>query len=103
MPQMSAYCKAVLAEDVRKFPNWKEDASPMRMAAEEVDGESHPETEYFFVHDDYVVTSGVYRDEEIAFAAGGEDWRQFCRDVLGVHPEDATDEDEKPAAESPAT
>jgi hypothetical protein len=39
-------------------------------------------TEFFFLHDDYVVTASVYRDEQVTFDHVTPDWKAFCEGVL---------------------
>lgn len=108
MAQMSMYCKAVLTDELRKFPGWEARVPPSRAAAKEghetlqvasensadevpTDGappEASADESYYFVHDDFVVTAGVYRDEAIAFDAVTDEWKRFCVDVLGVRPDE---------------
>lgn len=80
---MSAYCKAYLAEDLRRFPGWSEQ-NPPAVARAEGDGESETAASaYFYLHDDFVVTAGVYRDEQVVFDQVTDSWRTFCRSDLG--------------------
>lgn len=78
MAEMSRYCKAYLAQELRQFPDWNEQVPPLVVQAED----QAEETAYFYLHDNYVVTAGLYRDENIAFGRVTEEWRSFCSEVL---------------------
>ena len=81
MKRISYYCKAYLAEELRRFPEWHERVQPLVVRPEEEAG-SGGVTEYFFLHDDYVVTASVYRDEQVTFDHVTPDWKAFCESVL---------------------
>ena len=66
MAEMSDYCKAYLAKDLRKFDGWKEDTSNLRTETEEVDGQEQEvqreeigDEDILYVHDSYIVTDDV--------------------------------------------
>jgi hypothetical protein len=81
MKRTSNYCKAYLAEELRRFPEWHERVLPLVVRLEEA-ADSGGATEYFFLHDDYVVTASVYRDEQVTFDHVTPDWKAFCEGVL---------------------
>jgi len=81
MKPISNYCKAYLAEELRRFPEWHERVQPLVVQPEEA-ADSGGVTEYFFLHDDYVVTASVYRDEQVTFDHVTPDWKAFCESVL---------------------
>lgn len=81
MKRISNYCKAYLAEELRRFPEWQERVQPLVVRPEE-ETASGDVTEYFFLHDDYVVTAGLYRDEQVTFDHVTPDWKAFCENVL---------------------
>lgn len=80
---MSAYCRAYLAEELRRFPEWSERVPPLVVRADGGTPEE-PAQEFacFFVHDDLVVTAGVLRDEQVVFDRVDDAWRTFCRETL---------------------
>lgn len=86
MAQMSRYCKAYPAADLRRFPEWREQCPPLVVQAEggaAGAGESESESwQIFFVHDDFVVTAGMHRDEQVAFDQVTDAWKTFCRNTL---------------------
>ena len=81
MKHVSNYCKAYLAEELRRFPEWQERVQPLVVGPGEAD-DSGGVTEYFFLHDDYVVTASVHRDEQVTFDHVTPDWKAFCEGVL---------------------
>ena len=81
MKHISNYCKAYLAEELRRFPEWQERVQPLVVRPEGA-ADSDGVTEYFFLHDDYVVTASVYRDEQVTFDQVTPDWKAFCESVL---------------------
>lgn len=90
MPEMAKYSKAYIAEQFRQYPNWSEQTPPATVAADGDDAAGAGETvEYYFLHDDYVVTSGIFRDEQIAFDAVTDEWKQFCHETLKFDPNGA--------------
>jgi hypothetical protein len=75
MKRMSDYCKAFPASRFRDFPNW----STARSVADD---------EVLFLHDNYLVTDGIFVDEQIVFDAVTPEWREFCRVTLGFEVPD---------------
>ena len=88
MAQVSNYCKAYLAQELRKFPEWSEQFPPMVVRLK-VAAPGEGETECFFVHDDYVVTAGVSREEKITFSHITPSWKAFCAEALGFKAPEA--------------
>jgi len=70
MPEMGRYLKAYPVERFREYPDWS------RLAKEI---EDRP---YFYLQDDYTVTGGIFRDEEVVFNQVTSEWIAFCREVL---------------------
>jgi hypothetical protein len=81
MAQTSDYCKAYPVADLRRFPGWDERVPPASVAAGD-DAAAGDEAACFYLHDDLVVTAGIYRDERVAFDRVDDAWKAFCRDVL---------------------
>ncbi|HEV2800039.1 MAG TPA: hypothetical protein VGW12_06070 [Pyrinomonadaceae bacterium] len=86
MPEMAKYSKAYPAAQFRQFPGWSELTTPATVTAEDEETGIEQTVEYYFLHDDYVVTSGIFRDEQIAFDAVTDEWKQFCHDTLSFDP-----------------
>src|SRR5579864_2112406 len=67
MSVLSAYCKAYPLERFRQFPEWHSAAV----------SESH-----LYVHEDYTVTEGIFRDDKVVLADVTPEWIEFCKSVL---------------------
>jgi len=72
MSTMSDYCKAYPVERLRQYSGWEEAASNEPLALEEC----------VFIHDNLVVTRGVFKDEQILFDRVTDEWRAFCENAL---------------------
>jgi len=89
MAEMSDYCKAYLAKDLRRYPGWSEDASDLRKDVREVDGdevevarEAIGDDDILYLHDSYVATDDVFVDDHVVFADVTDAWKAFCHDEL---------------------
>ena len=83
MSQMSKYCKAFSVERFKEFAGWPE--AIVTSSTPEVNSEkagSDRACSYFFVHDDYRVTKGIYLDEDIVLKNATTEWIAFCKDKL---------------------
>jgi hypothetical protein len=97
MPEMAKYSKAYVAEQFRQYPEWSEKTTPAQVSAGDETTAETESVQYFFLHDNYVVTSGVFRDENIAFDSITDEWRDFCHNVLRFNPNGPDDESEESA------
>lgn len=92
MAEMSNYCKAYRAEQFREFSGWKERVPPMAVKKQaDPNGNSAApaeteETAYFFLHEDFIVTAGVFHDQDIAFDEVTDPWKVFCTNSLKFKP-----------------
>ena len=88
MPNMGRYCKAYPITDLRAFADWKEDVANARPADDHDNGkESHvPRTltddDFLYLQENYVVTDGIFIDENIIFDSVTPEWIEFCRNTL---------------------
>ncbi len=90
MAEMGKYCKAYLAKDLRRFDGWTENLENLR--PEEPDdpgGEAAPvkrtelkDDDILYVQENYVVTDGIFIDENIIFDKVTDVWKAFCHDEL---------------------
>lgn len=69
MATMGKYCKAYLLKQFRQFNQWKEN--------QEVTEDS-----VLYLQENYVVTDGIYKDENIIFDNVTDEWKDFCHQVL---------------------
>jgi len=89
MAQNSPYCKAYLAKSLRAFVGWTETTTNLRKKREIVDGKD-VETErtriededVLYVHDCYIVTDGIFKDENIVFDNVTDEWKKFCTEQI---------------------
>ncbi len=87
MDEMSNYCKAYRAEQLRQYPHWKESIAPVVIPGSGADAvadskSAETDTSYFYLHEDFTVTSGVFRRQKVAFDSVTEEWKEFCKNVL---------------------
>jgi hypothetical protein len=89
MAEMGKYCKAYYVERFRAYKGWKEDVSDLRTVTKEVDGKdveiektSLAERDILYLHDNYVVTDGIFKDENVVFDAVDDAWKEFCTKEL---------------------
>jgi|SRR5579872_1211038 len=75
MPKMSQYAKVYSIKRVREFPSWNEKVTPVAV-------DDEPEA-YVFIHENFVVTAGVFVDEKIVFDSITPEWIEFCTTRLG--------------------
>ncbi len=76
MKNMSRYCKAYAVEKLSAYPRWNE------LAHNDLDRKESAEQEYFFLHDNLVVTKDVFVNEDVVFDAITDEWREFCASAL---------------------
>ncbi|NOX38146.1 MAG: hypothetical protein GXO78_11495 [Calditrichaeota bacterium] len=85
---MRKYCKAYLVKDFKKFKNWKVNEANLRKETRNVDGKEVEaprrlsDDDILYLHEDFVVTDGIYREEHVIFDAVTDEWKEFCRQVL---------------------
>jgi len=85
MKKSGIYCKAYPAADLRAYPHWNELATPLEVEVEEGSGDdaARRTTSYYYLQDNYTVTAGIFLDENVAFDQVTDEWKTFCKDVLG--------------------
>lgn len=85
MAVMGKYCKAYLAKQLREFPQWQENLQNLRQSAGEPDAAPRSELkddDILYLHENYVVTDGIYQDENVIFDDVTPSWQNFCRETL---------------------
>ena len=89
MAEMGSYCKAYLAKQLREYDGWKEDTSALRKETQEVDGkevevqrDSIDDEDILYLQETYVVTDGIFIDENVVFDDVTDEWKAFCHDTL---------------------
>lgn len=95
MATMSNYCKAYPVARFESFPGWQPRVPPLVASDSEPAEEAGPtdasqdreavgaEPErYYYLHDNYTVTAGIFVDEHVAYDAVTPEWKAFCDQQL---------------------
>ena len=92
MSIIGKYCKSYKLSQLRQFPKWTEKAENARIVRKEVDGEiiesprELSDDDYVYLHENFLVTDGIFIDENIIFSDVTPEWIEFCRNVLSQDP-----------------
>lgn len=94
MPNMGRYCKAYPITSLRAFANWTENVANARPADDHdsttiiINGKEGPvprtltDDDFLYLQENYVVTDGIFIDENIIFDSVTPEWIEFCRNTL---------------------
>ena len=85
MSDMGRYCKAYLAKKFREFPGWQENIQNLRKkteTGEEIESRELSDDDILYLQENYVITDGIYKNENIIFDRVDEEWKMFCEQVL---------------------
>jgi hypothetical protein len=88
MAVMGKYCKAYLAKQLREYQGWSENAANVRKEKKDVDGKeveverTLDDDSILYIQENYVVTDGIFKDQNIIFDNVTDDWKQFCHEKL---------------------
>ncbi|MDM9379444.1 hypothetical protein QUB80_01835 [Chlorogloeopsis sp. ULAP01] len=88
MATMGKYCKANSLKKLREFSQWTECTENIRKEKKEVSGnevEIKRELTYddfLYLQENYVVTDGIFKDENIIFDNVTPEWKEFCHKTL---------------------
>jgi hypothetical protein len=80
MAEMGKYCKAYLVKDFRRFEGWAENLDDLR--SEDREDAVLDDDDILYLQETYVVTDGIFLDENVVFDQVTEEWQAFCRDEL---------------------
>lgn len=89
MPTMGRYCKAYPYSNFKEYSNWSVNRDNLRKAKEgQASGENEVQpdlidSDILYLQENYVVTDGVFIDENIVFDNVTPEWKEFCTTVLG--------------------
>lgn len=98
MKRLGNYCKAYPIERLREFSGWKEAEESAKHTTSS--DSSTLNSEYLFLQENFIVTRGVFLDEEIVFDTITEEWKDFCRYTLSFSVPTDLASKETAAAES---
>ncbi len=88
MAEMGRYCKAYYAKDFRALPGWKENLDQLAPETDDDGRETGAartelkDDDILFLQETYVVTDGIYIDENIIFDDVTDEWKQACHEQL---------------------
>ena len=88
MAEMGKYCKAYLAKQLREYPSWSEQSQNVRKEKKEVDGKEVDvervldDESILYLQENYIVTDGIFKDQNIIFDNVTDEWKEFCHSTL---------------------
>lgn len=89
MAIMGKYCKAYLIKTLRQFDEWTENSENAKAEKQQMDGKEVEvkrvltDDNFLYLQDNYVVTDGIFKDENIIFDNVTPEWKEFCQKNLG--------------------
>ncbi|MUG92986.1 hypothetical protein F7734_11280 [Scytonema sp. UIC 10036] len=89
MATMGKYCKAYLLKNFRQFSHWTENIENVKKEKKQVDGKEVEvdrqltDDDILYLQENYVVTDGIFKDENIIFENVTPEWKEFCTKTLG--------------------
>jgi len=88
MATVGKYCKAYSVKNLRKFSQWTECAENTRKENKSVErkevaiNRELTDDDFLYLQENYVVTDGIYKDENIIFENVTPEWQEFCHKTL---------------------
>jgi hypothetical protein len=89
MVTMGKYCKAYSIKKLRAFSGWTEKAENARKEKHKgADGNEIAVTrtltadDYLYVQENYLVTDGIFKDENVIFDQVTPEWIEYCQQTL---------------------
>lgn len=89
MAIMGKYCKAYPIKRLREFSHWTEQTENTRKEKKTINGEEVEvnrgltDDDFLYLQENYVVTDGIFMDENIIFENVTPEWKDFCQNTLG--------------------
>lgn len=80
MAEMGKYCKAYMIPSFREFSGWAE--SPANARKENGSPRQLTDSDFLYLQENFVVTDGVFIDENVIFDNVTPEWIDFCKNVL---------------------
>ncbi len=74
MGKVGKYCKAYPIARFREYDGWPEVGELQR--------------NHLYLHENYVVTEGIFMDEDVIFDDVTPEWKEFCQEDLGFEVPD---------------
>jgi hypothetical protein len=80
MSKMGKYCKAYMIPTLREFSGWQENSQNARK--ENDTPRQLTDTDFLYLQENFVVTDGIFLDENVIFDEVTPEWTDFCKKVL---------------------
>lgn len=80
MPKMGKYCKAYMLPSFREFSGWKENSENARRENESP--RQLTDADFLYLQENFVVTDGIFIDENVIFDGVTPEWIAFCKNTL---------------------
>ncbi|HEY6120511.1 MAG TPA: hypothetical protein VIV66_11155, partial [Pyrinomonadaceae bacterium] len=80
MSKMGKYCKAYMLPRFREFSGWTEISENARK--ENDSPRPLTDGDFLYLQENFVVTDGIFMDENVIFANVTPEWIAFCTNVL---------------------
>jgi hypothetical protein len=103
MSKVGKYCKAYPASLLRKYSHWTENSENVRKEQKVIDGDvveigrTLTDDDVLYLQENYVVTDGIFLNENVIFDQVDEEWQKYCKSVLNFQAPSM----EKSAVETP--
>lgn len=88
MATIGKYCKAYPIQKLRAFHQWTERTENARKEKKEINGKEVEvqrhltDDTFLYLQENYVVTDGIFIDENVIFDKIIPEWKDFCQNVL---------------------
>jgi hypothetical protein len=108
MATMGKYCKAYQLQALREFSGWAEKAENARKEKQEEDGKEVEvirelaDDSIVYLQENYVVTDGIFRDENVIFDDVTSEWIAYCQEELAFEIPDYARSEQAGATEQDA-
>ena len=89
MATMGKYCKAYSVSKFRLFSQWTEKTENTRKENQKIDDQEVEikrvltDDDFLYLQENYTVTDGIFKDENIIFDNVTVEWQEFCHKTLG--------------------
>ena len=80
MSKMGKYCKAYMIPMFREFAGWTENSQNARK--EDDAPRKLTDADFLYLQENFVVTDGIFIDENVIFDKITPAWIDFCKNVL---------------------
>jgi len=88
MTTIGKYCKAYSLKKLREFSQWNERIENIKKEKKQISGKEVDvpreltDDDFLYLQENYVVTDGIFKDENIIFDNITPEWKEFCHNTL---------------------